>query len=108
MVRRPDASDTLVHTRNGFLGPLQLLAAGLLQQVRFLQDLLLLQIPDTDGLLSTVDVVALDDWMLVRSRRDVDLDLGVGLCEGGETILEKGAGEQNCQNRYTSMDHRNS
>lgn len=95
MVRRPDASDTLVQTRDRLLGPLQLLAAGLLEQVRLLQDLLLLQIPDADGLLTAIDVVTLDDWVLVRSRRDADLDLGVLLCEGGERVLEEGAVEWN-------------
>lgn len=66
MVRGPDASDAVVDTRNGLLGALQLLPTGFLQQVRLLEYLFWLEVPHTDGLLASVDVVALDHWVLVR------------------------------------------
>ena len=66
MVRGPDASDTVVDTRNRLLGALQLLSAGLLQQVRLLEYLFRLEIPHTAGLLASVDVMALDHWVLMR------------------------------------------
>lgn len=66
MVRGPDASDTVVDTRNGLLGALQLLPASLLQQVCLVEYLFRLEVPHTDSLLASVDVVALDHWVLVR------------------------------------------
>ena len=66
MVRGPDASDTVVDTRNRLLGALQLLPAGLLQQVRLVEYLFRLEVPHTDNLLASVDVMALDHWVLMR------------------------------------------
>lgn len=67
MVRRPDATHTVVDTRNGLLGALQLLATGLLQQIGLLEDLFGFEVPHTNRLLTSVDIVALDDRVLVRS-----------------------------------------
>ena len=67
MERRPDTSDTLVDTRNGLLGALQLLPASLLQQCCLLKYLLRFEIPHTDCLLAAVDVLALNYRVLVRS-----------------------------------------
>jgi len=67
MVRRPDATHTVVDTRNGFLGALQLLATGLLQQIGLLEYLFRFEVPHTNRLLTSVDIVNLDDRVLVRS-----------------------------------------
>lgn len=90
MVRRPDTSHTFVQTRDRLLGSLQFLSAGFLEQVGLLKDLLRLQVPHTNRLLSTIDVMALDDGMLVWSWGDPDLDLWVGLCKGGEGVFQEG------------------
>ena len=81
MVRRPDTSDALVDTRNGFLGALQLFAAGFLEKVRLVEDLLGLEIAHADGLFASIDIVALDDGMLVWPGRDSDFNLRVGFGE---------------------------
>lgn len=90
MVRGPDASDTLIDTRNGLFGALQLLPAGFLEQVRLLQYLFRLEIPNTDGLLASINVVSSDHWVLVRPRRDSDFDLRVCSGEGRKSALQEG------------------
>ncbi len=67
MVRRPDATHTVVNTRNRLLGALQLLATGLLQQIGLLEYLFRFEVPHTNRLLTSVDIVTLDDRVLVRS-----------------------------------------
>jgi hypothetical protein len=88
VVRGPDASDTLVDTRDGLLGALQLLSAGLLQQIGLLAYLLRLEIPHANRLLPSVDVVSLDYRVLVWPRRYPDFDLRVCFREGREVVLE--------------------
>lgn len=90
MVRRPDTSDTLVDTRNGLLGALELLPTSLFQQVRLDQYLLWLKIPHTDRLLAAVDVLASDNGVLVRPWGNPDFDLGVCFGEVGESASEEG------------------
>lgn len=94
MVRGPDTSHTLVNTGDRLLGALQLLAAGLLQQVRLLEDLFGLQISDADCLLTTVDVVTLDDGVFVRPGGYSDFDLRVCFGEVGEGVFQEGAGKR--------------
>lgn len=89
MVRGPDTTHALVDTRDGLVGALQLLAAGLLQQERLVEYLLGLEVADADHLLSAVDVVALDDGVLVRSGGNSDLDLRVAFGEAGERVLQE-------------------
>lgn len=91
MERRPDTSDTLVKTGNRLLGALELLPTSLLEQHGLVEDLLRLQIAHADGLLTAVDVLALDDGVLVRSWRDPDFDLRVCFGERGECVFEEGA-----------------
>lgn len=67
MIRRPDTTYAVVDTRNGLFGALVLLATGLLQHVCLDTDLLGLEVPHANCLLSSVDVLSLDDWVLVRS-----------------------------------------
>lgn len=67
MVGRPYATHTVVDTCNGPLGALQLLATGLLQQIGLLEDLFRFEVPHTDRLLTSVDIVTLDNGVLVRS-----------------------------------------
>lgn len=85
----PDTSDTLVDTCDGLLGALQLLAAGLLQQIRLLEDLLGLEVADTNCLFSSVDVVTLDDGMLVRPWRYADFNLRIGFGEGRKLVFQE-------------------
>ena len=94
MVWGPDASDTLVDTRDGLLGALQLIPAGLPQQVRLPQDLFGLEIPDADCLLTSVDILSLDYGVLVWPWRDSDFDLGVCFGEGGKSAFQEGTAEQ--------------
>ena len=95
MIWGPDTSHTLVDTGNRLLGALQLLAAGFLQQVRLLENLFGLQISNADRLLTTVDVVTLDDGVLVRPGGYSDFDLRVGFGEVGEGVFQEGAGKRN-------------
>jgi hypothetical protein len=81
VIRTPYASNTLVQTLDGLRDLLQLLPTGISQQLRFLQDLFLLQIPDTYCFLSPVDVMSDDDWMFPWSWRDYHFDLRVRSCE---------------------------
>jgi hypothetical protein len=90
VIRRPNATDTLVDTRDRLLGPLVLLAAVLLQEVRLLEDLLGLEIPHADGLFAAVDEVAFDDGVLVWSRGYADFDLRVLFGEGCKMVLQEG------------------
>ena len=92
MIRGPDASDTLVDTCDGLLGTLQFLAASLLEQVCFLEDLFGLEVANTDRLLTSVDVVALDYRVLVWSWRYADFNLRVGFGEGGKSVLQESSG----------------
>lgn len=62
----PDASYTLVETGDGFLGALELLSAGFLEQIRLLQDLFRFHISNAYSFLSSVDIVTFDHWMFVR------------------------------------------
>lgn len=93
MVWGPDASDTLVDTRNRLLGALQFIPAGLPQQVRLPQDLLGLKIPDANRLLTSVDVLSLDYGVLVRPWRHSDFDLRVCFGEGGKSAFQEGTAE---------------
>ena len=90
MVWGPDASDTLVDTRNGLLGALQFIPAGLPQQVRLPQDLLGFKIPDANRLLASVDVLPFDYGVLVRPWRHSDFDLRVCFGEVGKSALQEG------------------
>lgn len=89
MVRTPDTSDRVIDTRDRLLRPLVLLAVRLPEQVRFHQDLVLLEVSDANGLFAAVDVVALDNGVLVRARGDADFDLRVCGSERGEVVEEK-------------------
>ena len=92
MIRGPDASDTLVDTCDGLLGTFQFLSAGLLQQIRLLEDLFGLEVADTDRFFTSVDVVALDYRVLVWPWRYADFNLRVGFGEGGKSVLQESSG----------------
>ncbi len=64
----------------------QLFPTRIAQQLRLLQYLLHLQVPDTDRLLPAVDVGAFDDGVRVGAGRDGDFDGWVGGGEGGEEV----------------------
>lgn len=94
MVRGPDSTHTLVDTRDGLVDTLDLVSAGVPQQLGLLQDLRGLHVGDADGLLPAVDVVADHDGVLPRPRRHGELDGRVSLGELGEMGLDEGAGRQ--------------
>lgn len=93
MVGTPDTTHTLVGTHNRLHRPLQLLTAGLFEQVRLCQNLLLLHVAYADCFFAAVDVVAPDHGVLVRARRDADFNLRVGLCKGRQGVFEERAVE---------------
>ena len=74
MIRTPDASHTLIDTLHRLRDPLILLPARISQQLRLLQNLVLLQIPHADRLLAPIDVVSDYDGVFAWSRRDYHLD----------------------------------
>lgn len=86
MVWRPDTTHTLVQTSDRLLRPLQLLAAGVLENHRLLQDVFGLQVPHTDRLFTAIDVVTLDDGVLLVSWRYTDFDLRVFPGKGGKGL----------------------
>lgn len=92
VVRGPDSSDTLVDTRDGLIDTLDLVAAGVSQQLGLLEDLRGLHVGDADGLLPAVDVVADHDGVLPRPGRHGELDGRVRLGKLGEMGLDEGAG----------------
>lgn len=87
MVRRPNTSDTLVDTRNRLLSVLQFLPTCLLEQISLLKDLLWFKVSDTNGLLSPIDIMPLNDRMLIRSRRNPDFNLRVRFRKGREVMF---------------------
>jgi len=91
VIRTPYASYTLVDALDRLMRPLQLLAAGVSEQLHLLQDLERLQVSNADGLLTTVDVMADDDGVFPRPWRYRDLDLGVFGRELWKLRLDEGA-----------------
>lgn len=77
VVRTPDATYTLVYTRDGLVHPLDLLAARITQQLGLLQDLQRVHVLDAYRLLVAVDVVADEDRVFPRSGRYGEFDLRV-------------------------------
>lgn len=92
MIRRPDTADTRIDTGNRLIRALLLLPTRLLQQRRLLANLFRIHISHFEHLIFAVDVVAAENGMGVRTRRDADFDLRVGFCEGGEVFVEVFAG----------------
>lgn len=92
VVGTPDATDALVYTRDGLVDPLDLVPAGVAEQLRLLQDLQRVHVLDADGLLVAVDVVADEDGVFPRSGRDDEFDLGIQRREPAELGLDEGAG----------------
>jgi hypothetical protein len=90
VIRRPNATDTLVDTRDRLLSPLVLLAAVLLQEICLLEYLLGLEVSHTDGLFAAVDEVTFNDGVLVWSRGYADFDLRVLFGESCKLVLEEG------------------
>lgn len=85
MVWTPYTSDTLVRTEDLVrFYPLVPLSTGLHQECSLFQDLLLLEISNTDRPLSSIDVVTLDDGVLRRPGRYPNLDRWVLLGDLGE------------------------
>jgi hypothetical protein len=107
VIRRPNATDTLVDTRDRLLSPLVLLAAVLLQEVRLLEYLLGLEVSHADGLFAAVDKVAFNDGVLMWSRRDADFDLRVLFRESCKLVLEEGPGNKRIsilRSQYTALN----
>jgi len=77
MVRTPYASYTLVDALDRLVHSLQLLTTGVPEQLRLLEDLEGLHIPNADSLLAAVDILANDNGVFSWSGGDGDLDLGM-------------------------------
>lgn len=90
MVGGPDASYTLADALDRLVDSLDLLTAGIAQKLGLLQDRGGLHVLDAYRLDAAVDVVADDDGVFPRPRRDGELDLGVALGETGELALDEG------------------
>lgn len=84
MVRRPDASDTLVDTPHRLAEPLVLLARRVPQQLDLLLYLVRVHVLHADRPRVAVDVVCADDGVLGRPWGDGHLNLGVCGGESGE------------------------
>lgn len=86
MKRIPHPPDPLIQTPHypPPLHPPHLLPIRIPQQLRLEQNLLLLQVPHAYHFFPAIDVRAPDYRMRVRARGDVDVDLRVGFCEGGD------------------------
>lgn len=92
MERIPNTPDALVQTLDRLRHALELLAAGVAQQRRLLQDLVRLHVAHADGLFLAVDVTAAQHRVPARPRRHGHFDLRVGAREGCEVGFEEGAG----------------
>lgn len=66
-----------MYTCDWFRGLLELLTIGVLQQLNLLKDLGGLEIADTDGFFSSIDIVTSNHRMLSRSWRYNNLDFGM-------------------------------
>lgn len=86
MVRGPDTPNTLVQTGNWLLGPLQLVTAGVLENHSLLQNIFRLEVAHADGLLTAINVLALDDGVPLVSGGNADLDLRVFAGECGKGL----------------------
>ena len=93
VVRRPDASDGGVDTLDGLVDTLELLTAGVAQQLGLLENGQGLHVAHADGLCAAVDVVSDEHGVLGGSGRHVELDLGMGGGELGEEGLDETPGE---------------
>lgn len=92
MIWRPDTSDGVVD-RFHWLGlGSELLSVGISQQNNLLQDRVWLEIAHADGLLTSINVGALDDWVLVWTGRDGDFDGWVCFGELWEGVADEEAG----------------
>lgn len=87
--RTPDASDTLVHTPYRLRDLLQLLPIRITQQQRLIHDLIRVHVAHTNGFFATVDVLACDDGVLVRARRDGNFNARVLLGECRQLGLQE-------------------
>ncbi len=90
MIWTPYAPDRLVDTLHRLRDTPILLPTCIPQQLCLLQDLFLLKVPHTHGLLAAVDIVANDYGMSV-SRTDSYFDLRVCRGELLEGVFKEGA-----------------
>lgn len=102
MVRRPDTPDTLLRAQDWLVRLPQLLATCVAQQFHLLHDFERSQIPHADWFVTSVDVVADDDWVLSWSGRNGKFDLGIG---GGE-LREETLDETTAQEVLADADGR--
>jgi hypothetical protein len=89
----PYTPDPFILTNHILPPNLPILHPGILnQQLSLLHNLLLLQVPHTDGFLLAIYVVSAQDGMFVRAWGDVDAEFGMGTGERWEeTGGEEGA-----------------
>ncbi len=102
MIWRPDTSYRVVDRLDWLGDGSELLSVGISQQDGLLQDRVWFKVADTDSLLATIDVCALDDWVLVWAWRNGDLDAWVGLCEAREGVADEEA-KKDVRNKSTEI-----
>lgn len=68
MIRIPDAPDAFVCTGDRVSDFLQLFSAGFFEKIGLLENLVLLEVSNADGLFAAINVVAFDDGVFVRAR----------------------------------------
>lgn len=89
VVRGPDTTHTGLGAGDSLVGLLQLLSAGVTEELGLLQDLVGRHVSHADGLGTAVNVVANDHGVLAGSGGDGEFDLGVGGGELGEERLDE-------------------
>jgi hypothetical protein len=94
MIRTPYASYTLIDTLDWLVHPLHLLAAGISEVFRPLENLEGFHILHTNVPLASVDILADNDGVFPWSGGDDDLDLGMRGRKLREEGLDEGAGGQ--------------
>jgi len=87
---REYTSHRLIQTRHWLIDLLELQSTTILEQVRLLKDLLVLEIPDADDLFSAIDIHAADYGVFMWAGGDDHFDLGIGFGEAGKVVCEEG------------------
>lgn len=91
VVRGPDTTHTGLGAGDSLVGLLQLLSAGVTEELGLLQNLVGRHVSHADGLGTAVYVVTNDHGVLAGSGGDGEFDLGVGGGELGEERLDEAA-----------------
>lgn len=98
VIWRPDTSDRVVDRLHRLGLRPELLAIGISQQNSLLQNRVWGKVAHANGLLASVDVCALNDWVLIWAWGDGDFDGWVGFGKLWQGVADKQA---ECSVRYS-------